>query len=82
MKPRRNPKFTSDSLTSGYCFTIATKGELDSITKGELDKDTLKISTKGEFFYIRTVTNYKAGTTGGIARKHMTIQFWILGNTK
>jgi hypothetical protein len=53
-------------LTSGYCFTIATKGELDSITKGV--KDTLKISTKGEFFYIRTGTNYKAGTTGGIDR--------------
>jgi hypothetical protein len=39
---------------------MATKGELDS---GELIKDTLKISTKGEFFYIRTGTNYKAGTT-------------------
>jgi hypothetical protein len=63
-------------MTSGYCFTIATKGELDSITKGELDsitkgeldKDTLKISTKGEFFYIRTGTNYKAGTAGCIDR--------------
>jgi hypothetical protein len=59
-------------LTSGYCFTIATKGELDSITKGELIKDTLKISTKGEFFYIRTGTNYKAGTTGGIDSDSLT----------
>jgi hypothetical protein len=33
------------------------------ITKGELIKDTLKIPTKGEFFYIRTGTNYKGGTT-------------------
>jgi hypothetical protein len=41
---------------------MATKGELDSITKGELDKDTLKISTKGELFYIRISTNYKGGT--------------------
>jgi hypothetical protein len=72
-KPRRNPKFTSDSLTSGYCFTIATKGELDSITKGELDKDTLKISTKGEFFYIRTGTNYKAGTAGCIDRELLDV---------
>jgi hypothetical protein len=48
---------------------MATKGELDSITKGELDKDTLKISTKGEFFYIRTSTNYKGGTAGCIARQ-------------
>jgi hypothetical protein len=63
-------------MTSGYCFTIATKGELDSITKGELDKDTLKISTKGEFFYIRTGTNYKAGTTGGIDRGRMGL-CWV-----
>jgi hypothetical protein len=67
MKPRRNPKFTSDSLTSGYCFTIATKGELDSITKGELDsitKGELDSITKGELDSITKGTglNYKGGT--------------------
>jgi hypothetical protein len=50
-------------MTSGYCFTISYKGGTGLITKGELIKDTLKIPTKGEFFYIRTGTNYKGGTT-------------------
>jgi hypothetical protein len=44
-------------------FYYGYKGGTGLITKGELIKDTLKISTKGEFFYIRTSTNYKAGTT-------------------
>jgi hypothetical protein len=44
-------------------FYYGYKGGTGLITKGELDKDTLKISTKGEFFYIRTGTNYKGGTT-------------------
>jgi hypothetical protein len=44
-------------MTSGYCFTISYKGGTGLIIKGELIKDTLKIPTKGEFFYIRTGTN-------------------------
>jgi hypothetical protein len=44
-------------------FYYGYKGGTGLIAKGELIKDTLKISTKGEFFYIRAGTNYKAGTT-------------------